>query len=148
MRGPAALFLAYNEVMFSWRRNLKRILTDAAGYELILLGIATGWLPGPGGIPLIVAGLGLLSINNAWAARLRIYVLTHGGKAAKAMFPDNKIVQILYDIITLGLLVLVADLAWSHSKLWQTSLAIGLFFLAMFIAVMNRERLQSLKRKR
>jgi hypothetical protein len=129
------------------RRNLKRILTDAAGYGLILLGIATGWLPGPGGIPLIVAGLGLLSINNEWAARLRAYTLEHGGKFVKAIFPTNRFIQALYDFATLLLLVLVAVLAWSHSRIWQISLAIALFFIALFIAAMNRDRLRRLKRK-
>jgi len=45
-------------------RHSKRIATDAAGYGLILLSLAVGWLPGPGGIPLLVAGLGLLSIKQ------------------------------------------------------------------------------------
>ena len=135
-------------VMHFIRRNLKRILTDAAGYLLILFGVAFGWLPGPGGIPLIIAGLGLLSINNEWAARLRGYLLAHGGKLVKVLFPANRLVQLLYDAATIGLLALVAVLVWSHSKVWQVSLAIGLFFFALFIAAMNRDRYQRIKHKR
>ncbi len=51
--------------------KFKRIGIDAAGYVLILLGIAFSPLPGPGGLPLVLAGLGLLSIHNEWARRLR-----------------------------------------------------------------------------
>lgn len=60
--------------------KLKRILTDTAGYLLIVAGIALGWLPGPGGLPLVLAGLGLLSINNDWARRLRDYIVKNGGE--------------------------------------------------------------------
>lgn len=48
----------------------KRIAIDIAGFGLILLGLLTGWLPGPGGIPLILAGLGLLALNYTWAENL------------------------------------------------------------------------------
>ena len=130
------------------RRNIKRILTDIAGYGLILLGVALSPIPGPGGVPLIIGGLGLLSINNEWARRLRAYLLAHGGKVVKIIFPVHWWAQILYDVLSLVLIVLVAVLVWSHSRAWQISLAIALFFLAIFIAAMNRDRYQRLKRKR
>ena len=129
------------------RRNIKRILTDIAGYGLVLLGITFGWVPGPGGIPLIIAGLGLLSINNEWAARLRSYLLAHGGRLVKNLFPNHPYIQWLYDGLCIALIVLVALLAWQHSPFWKMSLAVALFFLAIFIAAMNRDRYQRLKRK-
>lgn len=119
---------------------VKRIITDTAGYLLIVGGVALGWLPGPGGIPLILAGLGLLSINNKWAKDLRDYLLKHGGKLVHVLFPDNPVVAFLYDLAVVLLLVLVSVLAWSHAAIWQISLAIALFFLALFIALMNRDR--------
>jgi drug/metabolite transporter (DMT)-like permease len=116
-------------------KHFKRILTDVAGYLLILAGVAFGWLPGPGGIPLVLAGLGLLSINNAWAAKLRDYLLKH------------RTVQLLYDLLVAVLLVLASYLAWNHAAVWQLSLAIGLFFFSVFVAAMNRERYLRYKRK-
>lgn len=129
------------------KRNLKRILTDAAGYFLIVAAIATGWLPGPGGIPLAIAGLGLLSINNEWARRLRDYLLKNGGKVVQFLFPNNPVVQWLYDIAVALLLVLTAALAWRHAAIWQISLAVFAFFIACFIALMNRDRLNSLRNR-
>lgn len=129
-------------------RNFKRIATDAAGYGLIILGIALGWLPGPGGIPLILAGLGLLSINNEWARRLRGYLLKHGGRVAQFLFPPSPIVQWLYDTIVVLLLVAVGVLGWRHAAIWQVSLGIALFFVALFIAALNRDRWNRLKQKR
>ena len=129
------------------KQHFKRIITDVAGYLLILGGVAFGWLPGPGGIPLVVAGLGLLSINNEWAARLRDYLLKHGGEFVKVMFPDNKYIQWFYDILVATLLVLVAVLAFNYAALWQITIAIALFFMAIFIAALNRDRYTRIKRK-
>jgi hypothetical protein len=128
--------------------TFKRIATDIAGYFLILLGIAGGWLPGPGGIPLVLAGLGLLSINNEWAKNIREWLLRNSGKAAKVLFPNNPVVQILYDIAVILLLALTGVLAWRHAAIWQISLAIFAFFFALLIALLNRDRLQRLKARR
>lgn len=48
----------------------KRIALDALGIFLIIIAVPIGWLPGPGGIPLILLGLGLLAKNNRWARNL------------------------------------------------------------------------------
>jgi hypothetical protein len=130
------------------RRNAKRIGVDAAGYLLIVLAVLTGWLPGPGGIPLALAGLALLSINNEWARRLRIYLLDNGGKLVQFLFPVNPLVQWAYDALVIVLLIVVTALAFAHNALWQVSLAILLFFVAVFLAVMNRDRISRLKRKK
>lgn len=130
------------------KRNFKRALTDAAGYGLLILAALTGWLPGPGGIPLALAGLGLLSINNEWARRIRQYLLDHGGKFVRILFPNNPYVQWLYDIIVVLLLALVTVLAYRHAAVWQIGLAVSLFLIALLIALLNRDRLERLKRRR
>jgi hypothetical protein len=130
------------------QNKLKRILTDAAGYLLIILAILTGWLPGPGGIPLALAGLGLLSINNTWAKKLRVYALSRSEHLAEILFPKNSKIQLAYDALALVLIILVAVLAWSHSAIWQISVAAVLFFAAVTIAAMNRDRVGRLRRKR
>lgn len=129
-------------------RNIKRIAVDAAGYGLIVLAGLTGWLPGPGGIPLAIAGLGLLSINNQWAKNLREYTLKNGGRFIKIIFPKHPIAQWIYDIVAVALFAVAAYLGWRHAALWQVSVATMVFFAAIFIALMNRERLAALKRKR
>ncbi|HEX7368577.1 MAG TPA: PGPGW domain-containing protein [Candidatus Saccharimonadales bacterium] len=127
------------------KRRLKRIATDAAGYLLILAAVLVSWLPGPGGIPLALAGLGLLSINNKWAKDLRNFLLKHGGKAVQLLFPQNPIVQWLYDILAAVLFIFVAALAWWHNAIWQISLSVVCFFVALFLALMNRDRLGRLR---
>lgn len=129
-------------------KNIKRIGIDAAGYLLIIAAGLTGWLPGPGGIPLFVAGLGLLSINNIWAKDLREYVLKHGGKIVQLIFPKHPIAQWSYDVIAITLFTVSAYLGWKHAAIWQVSVAASAFFVAVFIALMNRERLTRLRNSR
>ncbi|HSX06554.1 MAG TPA: PGPGW domain-containing protein [Candidatus Saccharimonadia bacterium] len=127
------------------KRHGKRVLTDAGGYLLVVAGIATGWLPGPGGIPLIVTGLGLLSINNAWAKELRIWVIRNGGKAVTILFPRWVWLEWLYDIVAFSLLCLTFVLEVHHVSLWQMGLGVSAFFIALFIALTNRDRLNRLR---
>lgn len=48
----------------------QRIALDIAGFGLIIISPLTGVLPGPGGIPIFLAGLGLVALNHEWAANL------------------------------------------------------------------------------
>lgn len=128
-------------------KRFKRIATDAGGYGLILLGIVLGWLPGPGGIPLVLAGLGLLSINNAWAARLRNWLFHHSNRLLNFIFPDHPVAQWAYDIVVVLLLGVTAILIWQHHAIWQISLAVFMFFIALLIAGYNRDRLTRFRHK-
>ncbi len=128
------------------RRNAKRIAVDAAGYLLLAAAVATGWLPGPGGIPLALVGLGLLSINNTWAKRLREWFLRSGGKATKTLFPRNPWVEWGYDVLVVLLLMLTAILEIQHASIWQIGLGTAAFFTALFVALTNRDRLNRLRK--
>ena len=64
---------------WEWRRKLRadprkhriyRALVGFVGVLLILIAGATGWLPGPGGIPLALIGLAVLASEFEWAQRL------------------------------------------------------------------------------
>lgn len=47
-----------------------RVVVAILGGLLVGLGLATGWLPGPGGIPLVLLGLAVWSSEFVWAERL------------------------------------------------------------------------------
>jgi uncharacterized protein len=47
------------------------ILRQVAGYVCLVLGVIGCILPVLPGIPLLLAGLGLLAVDSPWAARLR-----------------------------------------------------------------------------
>jgi uncharacterized protein (TIGR02611 family) len=45
------------------------------GCIFLLAAAATGWLPGPGGIPLFLIGIAILATEFTWAERIRNYIL-------------------------------------------------------------------------
>jgi uncharacterized membrane protein YbaN (DUF454 family) len=47
------------------------ILRQVTGYACLTIGVMGLLLPILPGIPLLIAGLGLLAVDSAWAARLR-----------------------------------------------------------------------------
>lgn len=68
------------EDRWAWRRRIRqnphqlriyRVGVAVAGLLLICLGLVTGPLPGPGGIPLVLLGLAIWSSEFEWAYRLR-----------------------------------------------------------------------------
>lgn len=134
--------------MAEYKKHTKRIFTDIAGYLLVVAAILTGWLPGPGGVPLLIAGLGLLSINNKWAKDIREYVLNNTGKSVEKLFPKHPIAQWAYDLVAITLFAVSAYLAWSHAAYWQVMLASSAFFIAVFISLMNRDRLERFRNRK
>lgn len=45
------------------------------GFAFIILAGLTGWLPGPGGIPLFLIGIAILSTEFVWAKKIKDIVL-------------------------------------------------------------------------
>jgi hypothetical protein len=122
------------------KRNSKRIAIDVAGFTLVMLSLLLGWLPGPGGIPLMLAGLGLLSINHAWARRIRDTLIANGSKVAKLIFPDNRTIQFAYDIFA-GILIVSIILMLQASQAYLTYILSGIVsFAAVGILLINRQR--------
>lgn len=69
---------------FAWRARLHanpasslvyRIGVGVLGALLLILSALTGWLPGPGGIPLFLIGMAVLASEFRWAHRLTVTVL-------------------------------------------------------------------------
>lgn len=67
------------EDRWAWRRRLKadpttRVIYRGAvgvvGTTLMIVALMTGWLPGPGGIPLFLIGLAVLASEFEWAHHL------------------------------------------------------------------------------
>lgn len=120
------------------------IITDLAGFGLIVLAILTGWLPGPGGIPLLLAGLGLLSINHKWARKILHNIKTHGLKFFDRLFVDHPIIKIFYDSLALALFAFGVYLLIKLTGFTQTVSSIFVFFgITLFLG--NRQRLKKIQ---
>ncbi|MEO5691204.1 MAG: PGPGW domain-containing protein [Candidatus Saccharimonadales bacterium] len=58
-------------------RHIRRPIVLTIGLFFVLLSGSIGWLPGPGGIPIFLLGIAILSSEFHWAERLKQYILGH-----------------------------------------------------------------------
>jgi uncharacterized protein (TIGR02611 family) len=79
---------------------IRKAVVVVGGFVLLAAGGLLMVLPGPG-IPLVVAGLGLLSLEFEWARRLRRYVVHH----AKRVAPESRPKQIALGALSLAAMV-------------------------------------------
>lgn len=130
-------------------RNLtpKRIAIDIAGFTCLLLVPLVGWLPGPGGIPLLIAGLGLLSIHNDWAKRLLHYVRMRSESLRDIFFPDNRLVQWAWDLFVVLLIILGTLISIYAENRFIKAGSVAFYAIASTTFMFNRHRLKWLELK-
>ena len=85
------------------RRRVYRVLVGAAGLLLIMLGLVTGPLPGPGGIPLILLGLAVWASEFAWAHRLMLR-FKHALHVFRGWTPKKQVLAWVVFVASCGLL--------------------------------------------
>lgn len=56
------------------------LLVDTIAVLLLLTALAIGWLPATPGIPIALAGLGLLAINHEWANLILLRIKSEARK--------------------------------------------------------------------
>lgn len=137
----------YTVIMKFSNKNFKRFGLDFLGYLCLLLVILVGWLPGPGGIPLLVTGLSLLSINNKWAQRLLNYVKLRSDSIRKIFFPKNATIERNWDIFSVVLLGFAFYLSMNTSELPLKVIATTLGVGSTTIFFFNRSRLEAIQNK-
>lgn len=103
-----------------------------------------GPLPGPGGIPLILTGLGLLSVNHEFARKWLLYAKKHSKSISGIVFPDVTWVKWMWDGIAASLLL--AGLYVSFESEWWLlrGLSIGMMASASTVFMLNRDRIEKL----
>ena len=122
----------------------KRIGIDILGVLLIICSGLFGWLPGPGGIPLLLAGLGLLAINHEWAKKILIDVKENGSKLASLIFKDHKALIIAYDVIAVILVVAAGIIFGMVNNNIVQGLTFALAFLGISLFLGNRNRIKKI----
>lgn len=124
-----------------------KILVDTLGILLIILAGLTGWLPGPGGIPLFLAGLTLLANNHAWARKILAKVTKNGGRVFDLVFKEYRWLVITYDIFAALLLAVAALLIGKTTGNLLRGIAIVLIYLAIGLLLGNKKRLNRLTKR-
>jgi hypothetical protein len=129
------------------KKQLKRIGIDILGGLLIIASALTGWLPGPGGIPLLIIGLSLLATNHEWAARWLQKVKDSGDKISERIFNGSRPMRWIIDIVTILLITAGVLLLMHYTKSIVRSAAISTILLAIVLFLANRHRFRRLKKR-
>ncbi len=124
----------------------KIIVLDVLGLVFMIAALLTGWLPGPGGVPLFIIGLSLLAINHTWAERYIDLLKKYADKLGDVIFVKNPAIQLLYDATAPIVLAVGVFFLARHSAWWLVSLGIFLTFAGITFLLGNRGRWQKLKR--
>ena len=126
---------------------VKRTVIDIAGFGLIIISPFVGWLPGPGGIPIFIAGVAILSRNYDWAENL-----LHDFDKKRVNFTNkylmtNKKVSRTIDSLSIFLIILaVIIIAYGPNNIIRY-LSIGVATFSIFILVSNQKRIDKFMKK-
>jgi uncharacterized membrane protein YkgB len=129
------------------KKQFKRILYDIAGITLIVISPFLGWIPGPGGIPVFLAGLGLLAVHNDWAHRLLLYLKDNAVNILESAFPHNPKVERIHDIVGVTLVIIAIALVITLPSPFSYLLPIALCAIAIFELLYNQRRYKKFKHK-
>lgn len=130
--------------MKSYKRYGKLILFDGLAILCFIGVILFGWLPGPGGLPLLLAGLGFLAVNHDWAERW-LETAKHKSKSFKSiLFPNIAWVRHTYDVIAIVVFSISTYLLFNSSNKLIRGASLSIALLSFFVFLVNRERLDKL----
>lgn len=130
--------------MNSLKRYGKIILFDSLAVICFIGVIAFGWLPGPGGIPLFLAGLGFLAVNHDWAERWLETAKVKGKSFKNILFPNKPWVRRTYDVFAVSVFGLAVYWYPHTNSNISAALCIGLGCFSFFVFLINRDRLDKL----
>lgn len=122
------------------KQKTKALLVDILGFGCIIASPLLGWLPGPGGIPLLIIGLSLLANNHEWAEKLLAKVKEHAGNATKKVSQSSPVVRLAIDILSVVLIAIaVLIMVYVTRDLFKAA-AISLIIVAVVLTFTNQNR--------
>ncbi len=131
----------------------QRIAIDIAGFGLMIISPFLGWLPGPGGIPLFLAGLGLVSLNHEWARNLLNNFERKREEWTDKYLMTSLRVSLAVDAVCLLVLIGGSYLAFTQDHLLLKGAGLASISLSIILLLSNQKRFERIgkwfkKRKR
>jgi hypothetical protein len=126
------------------KHKTKALLVDILGFTLILVAIPIGWLPGPGGIPLIILGLSLLATNHEWAERIMNRLKAEVSSASKRVTEASPVTKWSIDILGIIFISAAVLLLTQFTRSITTTAAISLCIGATLLLITNQNRYKRL----
>lgn len=127
------------------KHYLQLIIFDTLAVLCMIGALLTGWLPGPGGIPLFLAGLGLLAINHEWAERYIDLLREYADRLGDLIFRPR--LRGFFDLLAPTLLVWGIYILLDLFPPWTKAMGIFLISMGVLVFFGNRDRWNRLKNK-
>lgn len=122
----------------------QRILIDIAGFGLMIISPFLGWLPGPGGIPLFLAGLGLVSLNHEWAENLLKNFERKREELTEKYLMSSPGVSQAIDVVFLLAMVGGVHVAATQDQIVIKGLGLGTITISLIILLSNQKRIEKI----
>ncbi len=133
----------FNKWWKSKPTSVRKPFTFTLGLVLLIVAPLVGWIPGPGGIIVFLAGISVLASEFDWAEALKSFFLETVPKEIKNRWRPTPKWETTFDITSFVLLIgagVASYFAW-----WAPVFSLGIGGLCLFL--FNRERLTRLKRR-
>ena len=128
-----------------YKHYTQLVIFDTLAVIFMIGALLTGWLPGPGGIPLFLVGLSLLAINHEWAKKYIDILREYADRFGDLIFLPR--LRLAFDILAPALVVAGISLLFYQKAIWMLSL--GIFGIASGVVLFfgNRNRWATIKGK-
>lgn len=114
------------------------VFFDTLAVICMIAAILTGWLPGPGGIPLFIIGLSLLAINHEWAQRYIDLLREYADKISDFIFTPR--LRVFFDIVAPILFAIGITIIVNHTSMFILGAGIFFTFMGLLCFLGNRNR--------
>ena len=124
------------------KRNLwQRLAIDIGGFGLLILAVLIAPIPGPGGIPIFIAGLGVLSLNYDWAKHLLVDFEKKRSSLVEKYLVNHKIITTSIDIFGSAIIISAPFVFFNTDNPVLRAVMIMLFCLAIVLILSNKRRI-------
>lgn len=99
-----------------WKRvpgTIRKPLVLILGGLFIITAALTGWIPGPGGIPLFLIGIAILATEFAWAKRVRDKVIATVEQWGRA-FRRHRVVGTIITLLLVAVIIFIGINLWNQ----------------------------------
>lgn len=124
-------------------RTVRKPFVFALGLVLVIAAPLVGWIPGPGGIILFLAGIAVLASEFDWAKHIEIFFLKTVPKEIEKRWQPTPAWEAIFDVT--AILLLLAALSAATMDWWAPVLSFGIAAICLFL--FNRDRLSRLRRR-
>ena len=129
------------------KKHIRRIAIDIAGFGLIIISPFVSLLPGPGGLPVFIAGLGILSLNYDWAKRILENFEQRYKDFVDKHLVKNKKVSRLIDLLCLIIIATGIFILLNAQALIFRSLSNSFISFGTIVIISNQKRLDKFMKK-